>query len=43
VKLPFADGYMDDIPTPEIPEEWNIFIRTLCRRKMNVTNCLENW
>ena len=43
VKLPFADGYMEDIPTPKIPEEWNVFIRTLCRRKMNVTNRLENW
>lgn len=43
VKLPFADGYMEDIPTPEIPEEWNVFIRTLRRRKMNVTNRLENW
>ena len=43
VKLPFADGYMEDIPTPEIPEEWKVFIRTLCKRKMNVTNRLENW
>ena len=42
--LPFDDGFMDAISDKiSIPAEWKIFIRTLARKREDVSNRLTKW
>ncbi|XP_037496142.1 F-box protein At1g78280 isoform X2 [Jatropha curcas] len=44
MRLPFANGSWEELSyRSDIPAEWEIFIRTLSRKKKNVTSRLKDW
>lgn len=44
IDLPLTNGCMEAVPDkPEIPAEWNIFIRTLIRKKKDLSGRLSKW
>lgn len=41
---PFNNGFVEDVvDTSSVPAEWEIFIRTLARKKKNLVNRLTAW
>ncbi|KAG8632916.1 hypothetical protein MANES_18G065400v8 [Manihot esculenta] len=44
MELPFANGSMEETPyKSDIPSEWEVFIRTLSRKKKDIKSHLRNW
>ncbi|KAL5844348.1 hypothetical protein ACOSQ4_010306 [Xanthoceras sorbifolium] len=42
--LTFTNGCIEDVhSTSNVPAEWEIFIRTLIRKKKDAASCLTNW